>query len=196
MERVAGSRAVPCRWDWVRPPGTRVRAVPCMRKSVVGYAAAADASASLTDRLWRASPGPFLLDIAPWPVPQSPRVVPRRRRGASAVSDAAFRIVAHPHLGPLPAAETCPYHGGWRAARRPCGRAGCRCVARAWAAHLPHDRPDGRAARRLLRDGLCADCLMQIDGIPGVRACVTLVRAGMRVETQQGIGVWDAVATP
>jgi hypothetical protein len=37
---------------------------------------------------------------------------------------------------------------------------------------------------------------MQIDGIPGVRACLTPVRAGMRVETQQGIGTWDAGATP
>jgi hypothetical protein len=33
---------------------------------------------------------------------------------------------------------------------------------------------------------------MQIDGVPGVRACAAPVRAGMRVHTQRGIGVWDA----
>jgi len=30
--------------------------------------------------------------------------------------------------------------------------------------------------------GVCFDCLVTVDGRAGVRACVTLVRAGMRVE--------------
>lgn len=38
--------------------------------------------------------------------------------------------------------------------------------------------------------GVCFDCLMQIDGRPNVQACVTPVRDGMRVETQQGKGSW------
>ena len=32
--------------------------------------------------------------------------------------------------------------------------------------------------------GSCANCLMQIDGIPNVRACIEPVRDGMRVERQ------------
>lgn len=36
--------------------------------------------------------------------------------------------------------------------------------------------------------GRCADCLMVIDGVSGVRACLTPVRAGMTVETQHGHG--------
>lgn len=36
--------------------------------------------------------------------------------------------------------------------------------------------------------GRCADCLMIVDGISGVRACMTAVREGMRVETQHGFG--------
>lgn len=112
------------------------------------------------------------------------------------MSDAAFRIVAHPHLGPLPAAETVRITVDGEpldaragepvaAALLAHGRRICRTTART-----------GESRGVFCATGLCADCLMQIDGIPGVHACLTLVRAGMRVETQQGIGVWDAVATP
>lgn len=39
--------------------------------------------------------------------------------------------------------------------------------------------------------GRCSDCLMIIDGIPGVRACTALVYDGMDVRTQHGHGDWD-----
>lgn len=38
--------------------------------------------------------------------------------------------------------------------------------------------------------GRCSDCLVVIDGQPGVFACRTPVRAGMRVERQIGHGHW------
>lgn len=38
--------------------------------------------------------------------------------------------------------------------------------------------------------GVCFDCIMTIDGRPNVRACQTKVRAGMRVESQLGLGTW------
>jgi len=38
--------------------------------------------------------------------------------------------------------------------------------------------------------GLCFDCVMTIDGQPNVRTCRTLVRAGMRVNSQSGDGAW------
>ena len=38
---------------------------------------------------------------------------------------------------------------------------------------------------------LCSDCLMTVDGRPNVRACVTAVRDGLRVETQRGLGPWE-----
>lgn len=40
--------------------------------------------------------------------------------------------------------------------------------------------------------GRCSDCLMIVDGIPNTRTCVTHVRAGMKIETQHGIGEWKA----
>lgn len=35
--------------------------------------------------------------------------------------------------------------------------------------------------------GQCTDCAMVVDGVPNVRTCITPVRAGMVVETQQGL---------
>ena len=38
--------------------------------------------------------------------------------------------------------------------------------------------------------GVCQDCLVTVDGLPNVRACMTPVREGLRVETQRGLGDW------
>jgi hypothetical protein len=35
---------------------------------------------------------------------------------------------------------------------------------------------------------------MTVDGVPGVRTCVTEVRQGMKVERQQGVGSWNVQA--
>ena len=36
--------------------------------------------------------------------------------------------------------------------------------------------------------GRCTDCMMVVDGIPNVRTCVTPARAGMKIQTQRGLG--------
>ena len=36
--------------------------------------------------------------------------------------------------------------------------------------------------------GVCWECLVVVDGRPNVRACMTFVRDGMRIETQDGYG--------
>ncbi len=38
--------------------------------------------------------------------------------------------------------------------------------------------------------GRCTDCIMTVDGVPNVRTCVTKVREGMSIITQQGTGAW------
>lgn len=35
--------------------------------------------------------------------------------------------------------------------------------------------------------GRCTDCVMIVDGKPNVRTCVTLLKEGMKVETQYGV---------
>ena len=44
--------------------------------------------------------------------------------------------------------------------------------------------------------GVCQDCLMTVDGLLNVRSCVTPVRDGLRVDTQQGLGEWGDAPTP
>lgn len=36
--------------------------------------------------------------------------------------------------------------------------------------------------------GACFDCLVEIDGVPNVQACMTTVRAGMTIMRQLGAG--------
>lgn len=38
--------------------------------------------------------------------------------------------------------------------------------------------------------GVCFECAVTIDGRPNVRACQTLVRDGIQVQSQEGLGVW------
>ncbi len=42
--------------------------------------------------------------------------------------------------------------------------------------------------------GRCPDCMMTVDGVLNVQTCVTPLRDGMRVETQQGLGTWKGNA--
>jgi predicted molibdopterin-dependent oxidoreductase YjgC len=39
--------------------------------------------------------------------------------------------------------------------------------------------------------GVCFECLVEIDGHANLRACQTVVRAGMKVRTQRGFGYRD-----
>lgn len=39
--------------------------------------------------------------------------------------------------------------------------------------------------------GLCHECLVTVDGLPNVRACLTPVRNGMRIETSVGSGTGE-----
>jgi predicted molibdopterin-dependent oxidoreductase YjgC len=55
--------------------------------------------------------------------------------------------------------------------------------------------PESGAPRRYFCGvGRCNDCLMVVDGELSVRTCVTPVRAGMVIESQEGLGTWKAVS--
>lgn len=36
--------------------------------------------------------------------------------------------------------------------------------------------------------GQCTDCMMTVDEVPNVRTCITPVKAGMKIKTQDGSG--------
>ena len=41
--------------------------------------------------------------------------------------------------------------------------------------------------------GQCTDCMMEVDGVPGIRTCITPVRDGMTVNTLEGLGTWRKI---
>lgn len=77
------------------------------------------------------------------------------------------------------------------------GRPATAYLGESVAAALLADGTDDLATRTTLSGdprgvfcgmGVCFDCLVVIDGVPGTRACVTWVRDGMTVSRQDGPG--------
>ncbi len=113
-------------------------------------------------------------------------------RGAAA----RRRVVDHALLGPLPAAEAIALTFDGQPVE---ARAGEPLLAALLAAGIRSVRtmPNGGERRGgWCLVGRCTDCLVVVDGVPNVRACVEAVRAGMRVETQHGLAEEAALAAP
>jgi predicted molibdopterin-dependent oxidoreductase YjgC len=49
-------------------------------------------------------------------------------------------------------------------------------------------RVSGRPRGLFCGIGVCFDCLITVDGVPNVRACIAPAADGMRVSTQEGTG--------
>ena len=112
--------------------------------------------------------------------------------GSTVPAHGSRRLADHPLLGPLPAAEAVAFTLDGRSLT---GRAGEPILAALLASGVRRCRTmprSGEARGGYCLVGRCADCLMQVDGEPNVRTCVTLLREGMRVETQHGLGRWEA----
>lgn len=99
------------------------------------------------------------------------------------------RIVAHAVLGDLePAGEVTMRLDGEEIR----GREGETVLAALVAAGVSVVRytKNGSPRRMFCGIGRCTDCVMTVDGVPGVRTCVTRVRDGMKLERQEGAGTW------
>jgi len=101
----------------------------------------------------------------------------------------ANRIAAHAILGDLPPAEEVTILFEGRAIK---ARAGEPIMSALVAAGVGVFRYTKRGSPRRMFCGIgrCTDCVMTVDGIPGVRTCITAVREGMCVERQRGAGAW------
>ena len=100
----------------------------------------------------------------------------------------ATRIAAHPVLGALPRAPILRFTFDEVVVE---GRAGEPLAAALFAAGIRVLRTmprfgDARGGYCMI--GRCTDCMVVVDGVPNVRACVTLVSAGLDVRTQRGLG--------
>ncbi len=104
------------------------------------------------------------------------------------------RIVEHPILPILPR-ETIPFY--WKG-RRLSALAG-ETISAALFAHgvrtFGHHPKDGAPQGIFCANGQCAQCLVLADGRP-VKACMELVRPGMRVEPCDGLPTLPRVAAP
>jgi predicted molibdopterin-dependent oxidoreductase YjgC len=102
----------------------------------------------------------------------------------------ASRIELHPLLGAAKSAETVTisFDGGALTAHR-----GEPLLAALLAAGIRAVRSmpiTGELRGGYCLVGRCSDCMVVVNGVPNVRACVTPVCAGMAVETQHGLGYW------
>jgi sarcosine oxidase subunit alpha len=106
----------------------------------------------------------------------------------------AGRIFDHAVLGPLPVAEeaTITFDGVPVTARvgEPIAVALLAAGYRVFRTMPERREPWGGYCMV----GRCADCQVVVDGVQGIRACVTPVVAGMEVRTQRGLGDtgWNA----
>jgi hypothetical protein len=109
--------------------------------------------------------------------------------------DDSFRIREHPVLGPLPPARivTIDHDGQPVAAREDEPLIAALFAAGIRVLRTMPESGEPRGGYCLV--GRCTDCLMVVDGVLNVRACVTPVRDGMRVATQRGLGSWDSSGT-
>jgi hypothetical protein len=108
----------------------------------------------------------------------------------------ATRIEAHPILAPLPTVPSVAFSFDGQTVE---GRAGEPIAVALLAAGVRILRTmprfgDARGGYCMI--GRCADCLVIVDGVPGMRACVTPVKAGLDVRTQLGLGGLDDSSVP
>jgi hypothetical protein len=110
-----------------------------------------------------------------------------KERGESGDLGAA-RITAHPILGDLPQGLRIDFTFDGAVVA---GREGEPIAAALFAAGYRVFRTmprfgDARGGYCML--GRCTDCMVVVDGIPNVPACLTPITAGLDVRTQRGLG--------
>lgn len=97
-----------------------------------------------------------------------------------------MRITSHPVLGALPPADVI--HFTWNG-QPLAGRAGEPIAAALLAAGvrtLRHTRYEGAPRGIYCGIGHCFECRVTVNGESGVRACLTPLAPGMRIESEEG----------
>jgi aerobic-type carbon monoxide dehydrogenase small subunit (CoxS/CutS family) len=105
-----------------------------------------------------------------------------------------MRIRQHPILGPLTREKPVEIEVDGRTVRARPGEPLAVALLAAGQRALRFTRKYGEPRGVFCALGRCTDCVMTVDGVPNVRTCVLPVRAGMRVQTQRGLGEWRSLA--
>ncbi len=101
------------------------------------------------------------------------------------------RIVEHPILGPAAARAPVTILFAGEPLEAFAGEPIAAALAAAGVRVFRRTSRRGEPRQLFCGIGRCTDCVMVVDGQPNVRTCVTPVREGMRVEVQDGRGVWE-----
>jgi len=102
-----------------------------------------------------------------------------------------MRIVNHPILGPFkpPGKPVTVFFDGKRIAAYE-GEMVAAALAAAGVKTFRYTSKQGKPRGIFCAIGRCTDCVMEVDGRPNVRTCVTPVEKNMIINTQRGLGVW------
>ncbi len=103
---------------------------------------------------------------------------------------ADHRLTDHPILGPAPAPRLVTFYHDGRPVQGFEGEPIAAALAAIGIRALRTTARRGEPRGLFCAIGRCTDCAMTVDGVPNVRTCATPVRAGLRVETQSGLGEW------
>ncbi len=101
------------------------------------------------------------------------------------------RVVDHPILGPAPASLPVTISFAGEPLPAFAGEPVAAALVAAGVRVFRKTSKRGEPRQLFCGIGRCTDCVMVVDGQPNVRTCVTPVREGMKVEVQDGRGVWD-----
>lgn len=102
-----------------------------------------------------------------------------------------MRVEKHPILGDLPNREMITFYYNGKPLQAIKGEMVASALMAAGVKVMrktaKHHKPRGI----FCAIGRCTDCVMVVNGVPGIRTCVTPVEEGMKVETQYGTGKWS-----
>lgn len=99
------------------------------------------------------------------------------------------RVTEHPILEDLRSPDTYIIYDGKRIPAVT-GEPVAAALLAAGIRVMRHTPKTGQSRGIFCGIGRCNDCKMIVDGVPNTRTCVTPVREGMQVETQEGLGKW------
>lgn len=104
------------------------------------------------------------------------------------LSDREMRIKSHPILGGLKRQPTAKIEFDGEIIEAMEGEPIAAALIAAGKSVFRYTRKRGEPRGVFCAIGQCTDCMMIVDGEPNVRTCVTIVRDGMKVQTQHGVG--------
>ncbi len=99
-----------------------------------------------------------------------------------------LRVIEHPILDTLDVSDTITIYFDEKPIQALKGEMISAALVNAGIVSFRRTHKKGEPRGIFCAIGRCTDCMMIVDEVPNTRTCVTAVRDGMRVKTQNGLG--------